>query len=116
MLLYLFTIYCFNSLLVCRHWYRLSRQHWLSIKFLHFKNVFSVFRPECCPALTDNILLSLLKRCSGQLQCLDLSDSPRMITDYGLDIIGKPVKFKISCNEYTSLVINKLLISIYKYS
>ncbi|XP_060585756.1 uncharacterized protein LOC132741569 [Ruditapes philippinarum] len=69
---------------VCWRWKRLVQRTWVSQKQLHFKNIFKQF--QC---LTDKMLVSLLLRCGQYLESLDLSASPRLLSDFSMDIIGK---------------------------
>ena len=78
---------------VCKRWQFLCHKLWRSKTTLHFSSVFNPFqlrqdgRRMSAPYLTDNILLSLLKRACN-LQRLDLSASSRFLTDFALDAIG----------------------------
>ncbi|XP_067649711.1 putative RNA-binding protein EEED8.10 [Haliotis asinina] len=68
---------------VCHRWRHLSLQTWLTVKSLHFKDMFERFG-----GVTDKMLQSLLQRCGSKLVSLDLSASPRLLTDFAPDIIG----------------------------
>ncbi|XP_048252320.1 F-box/LRR-repeat protein 3-like [Haliotis rufescens] len=68
---------------VCHRWRHLSLQSWSTLKSVHFRNMFKRFG-----GVTDKMLHSLLQRCGSNLVSLDLSASPRLLTDYALDIIG----------------------------
>ncbi|XP_045193888.2 dynein regulatory complex subunit 6-like [Mercenaria mercenaria] len=69
---------------VCWRWKHLVQRTWASEKHLHFQNIFRQFQ-----GLTDEKLNSVLLRCGQYLESLDLSASPRLLTDFTMDIIGK---------------------------
>ncbi|KAL3857963.1 hypothetical protein ACJMK2_012587 [Sinanodonta woodiana] len=70
---------------VCQHWRDIALKSWGHQKTLHFKNFFL----KQFGGLTDKILNLLLSRCGQHLRQLDLSSSPRMLTDFVIDIIAK---------------------------
>ncbi|XP_052247771.1 F-box/LRR-repeat protein 7-like isoform X3 [Dreissena polymorpha] len=69
---------------VCWRWKHLVQRTWINIKHLSFKRVFKAFL-----GLTDRTLDCILMRCGAYLDTLDLSASPRMVTTFAMDIIGK---------------------------
>ncbi|KAL5016544.1 hypothetical protein ScPMuIL_006133 [Solemya velum] len=72
---------------VCKRWKALSSLIWADQRHLEFKGLFRRFE-----ALTDKILNSILQKCGTYLRSLDVSASPRLLTDFALDIIGKHAK------------------------
>jgi len=71
---------------VCRKWYNVARQSWKSLTSLSFKGMFTAFKGT--GGLTDKIFISILKRGCNNLQRLDLSGSPYLLTPYSLKHIG----------------------------
>ncbi|XP_041348132.1 F-box/LRR-repeat protein 2-like [Gigantopelta aegis] len=69
---------------VCHRWRNLALQTWATVKTLHFVNMFRHFG-----GLVDKMLNSILQRCGSSLRSLDLSASPRLLTDYAMDIIAR---------------------------
>ncbi|XP_050410096.1 putative RNA-binding protein EEED8.10 isoform X2 [Patella vulgata] len=69
---------------VCHRWKKLALRLWKRQKSLDFYNTFRRFE-----SLTDKMLNSILKRCGPILKSLDLSSSPRLLTDYSMQIINK---------------------------
>ncbi|XP_046578923.1 putative RNA-binding protein EEED8.10 [Haliotis rubra] len=68
---------------VCHRWRHLSHQTWSTLKSIDFRNIFKRFG-----GVTDKILQSVLQKCGSNLVSLDLSASPRLLTDFAPDIIG----------------------------
>ena len=76
----------------------------LTDDILHF--CLTMFLVEPCPCvcsnagLTDDILHSVLERGGRNITSLDLSCNPKLITDFGISIIGKhrttPIIFSTS--------------------
>lgn len=69
---------------VCWRWKHVVGKSWVWQKHLQFQEIFRRFE-----GLTDKMLNSLLVRCGQYLESLDLSSSPRHLTDFAMDIIGK---------------------------
>lgn len=69
---------------VCWRWKHAVDKTWIWQKHLEFQGIFKRFQ-----GLTDKMLNSLLLRCGQYVESLDLSGSPRLLTDFAMDIIGK---------------------------
>ncbi|XP_052800597.1 F-box/LRR-repeat protein fbxl-1-like isoform X2 [Mya arenaria] len=69
---------------VCWRWKHLVQRTWSSVHHLHFRNIFKGFG-----GLTDKNLGCLLSRCGSYLTSLDVAASPRILTTFAMDVIGK---------------------------
>ncbi|KAJ8312714.1 hypothetical protein KUTeg_010087 [Tegillarca granosa] len=73
-----------NAEKVCQRWRDVALRCWTYQKSLHFRNMFKRFE-----GLRDKLLSSLLHRCGVYLKQLDLSASPRLLTDIAVDVIAE---------------------------
>lgn len=94
---------------MCKQWQKVARHWWKSAKILKFDGVFVTFKGKysgssifviylvilfyCFEALTDSILNSLLARGCHELELVDVSASPRCLSEHSLYLIGKHVHF-----------------------
>ncbi|XP_046839899.1 F-box/LRR-repeat protein 2-like [Xenia sp. Carnegie-2017] len=74
---------------VCHRWNNLARKTWLTATHLDFNGVFIPSWTRVSRGLTDDILMSMFKRGCHNLKSLNLSHSPRSITDYSLYLIAQ---------------------------
>ncbi|XP_077867098.1 putative RNA-binding protein EEED8.10 [Saccoglossus kowalevskii] len=81
---------------VCKRWQHLSLKTWNSLRTLGFDKIFGSFMT--LGALTDTILKSILWRGCQELKSLDLSASPHLLTDWGIDVIGQRCKNLVHVN------------------
>ncbi|XP_071180512.1 putative RNA-binding protein EEED8.10 isoform X3 [Mytilus edulis] len=69
---------------VCKRWLILAQRSWHKQGSIHFQSVFKRFE-----GLTDTKLCSVLVRCGVYLRTLDMSASPRLLTDMSMDVIAE---------------------------
>ncbi|VDI50333.1 Hypothetical predicted protein, partial [Mytilus galloprovincialis] len=69
---------------VCKRWLILAQRSWHKQGSIHFQSVFNRFE-----GLTDTKLCSVLVRCGVYLRTLDMSASPRLLTDMSMDVIAE---------------------------
>lgn len=69
---------------VCKRWLILAQRSWHKQGSIHFQFVFKRF-----DGLTDTKLCSVLVRCGVYLRTLDMSASPRLLTDMSMDVIAE---------------------------
>ncbi|XP_054713779.1 putative RNA-binding protein EEED8.10 [Uloborus diversus] len=72
--------------LVCKKWRKLSLELWRSQSSINFENVFCLWEGK---PLTNSILLSILKKCSGCLRKLDLSTASHTLDYKAVEIIAQ---------------------------
>ncbi|XP_076106840.1 putative RNA-binding protein EEED8.10 isoform X2 [Mytilus galloprovincialis] len=69
---------------VGKRWLILAQRSWHKQGSIHFQSVFKRFE-----GLTDTKLCSVLVRCGVYLRTLDMSASPRLLTDMSMDVIAE---------------------------
>ncbi|XP_063447779.1 F-box/LRR-repeat protein 2-like [Mytilus trossulus] len=69
---------------VCKKWLILAQRSWHKQGSIHFQSMFKRF-----DGLTDTKLCSVLVRCGVYLRTLDMSASPRLLTDMSMDVIAE---------------------------
>lgn len=74
---------------VCKQWRHVALLSWQSVRTLHFENVFQGLFAKGQSVLTHAILKSVLQRGCQNLQSLDISASPTLLTSHSCELIGR---------------------------
>ncbi|ESO97769.1 hypothetical protein LOTGIDRAFT_152866 [Lottia gigantea] len=97
---------------VCSRWRNAALRLWKRQRSLDFYHTFRRFE-----SLTDRTLNFLLKRCGPSLRSLDISASPRLLTDYSMQIINKYCcglrKLDLSGVDVTNISLRDLTVDIH---